>query len=157
MLAVDTQVLASVLNASTARCWSSVDYNPCPGVMENVPSSRGFQGGFAASLMEKDLHLALQVRRVATNLFESNAHIEKGLGACLRTRCWRDVIYGLKEKLFGTWSWSERRRREGWHHFVGLHARPDRIAAERGRLRLPLEHWKLLTPCFRVERWCRTR
>lgn len=29
--------------------------------MKGVPSSRGFEGGFAASLMEKDLHLALQV------------------------------------------------------------------------------------------------
>lgn len=56
------QVLASVLNASTARCWSSEAYNPYPGVMDGVPSARGFQGGFAASLMEKDLHLALQVR-----------------------------------------------------------------------------------------------
>jgi 3-hydroxyisobutyrate dehydrogenase len=28
--------------------------------MESVPSSRGYTGGFAAALMEKDLHLALQ-------------------------------------------------------------------------------------------------
>lgn len=55
------QVLSGVLNASTGRCWSSDSYNPYPGVMANVPSSRGFQGGFAASLMEKDLRLALQV------------------------------------------------------------------------------------------------
>lgn len=58
---IKSKVLASVLNSSTARCWSSVAYNPCPGVMESVPSSRGFQGGFAAALMEKDLRLALQV------------------------------------------------------------------------------------------------
>ncbi|CAM9944788.1 unnamed protein product, partial [Choristocarpus tenellus] len=57
------KVLASVLNSSTARCWSSDSYNPCPGVMEGVPSSKGFEGGFAAVLMEKDLHLALQAGR----------------------------------------------------------------------------------------------
>jgi 3-hydroxyisobutyrate dehydrogenase len=33
------------------------------GVMEGVPSSRGYTGGFAAALMEKDLHLALQAGR----------------------------------------------------------------------------------------------
>ena len=57
----DKQVLASVLNSSSARCWSSEVYNPYPGVVEAAPSSRGFNGGFAMSLMEKDLHLALQV------------------------------------------------------------------------------------------------
>eukprot|EP00904_Undaria_pinnatifida_P008233 jgi/Undpi1/453/HiC_scaffold_1.g00449.m1 len=59
-MGMDPTVLANVLNASTARCWASEAYNPCPGVMEGVPSSKGFQGGFAASLMQKDLHLALQ-------------------------------------------------------------------------------------------------
>ncbi len=47
------------MNTSTARCWSSDTYNPCPGVMENVPASRGYTGGFGSVLMEKDLGLAL--------------------------------------------------------------------------------------------------
>lgn len=55
------QTLAGIMNASSARCWSSDCYNPHPGVMENVPSSNGYAGGFATVLMEKDLYLALQV------------------------------------------------------------------------------------------------
>jgi len=47
------------MNTSTARCWSSDTYNPCPGVMDNVPASRGYTGGFGSVLMEKDLGLAL--------------------------------------------------------------------------------------------------
>lgn len=42
-LGIDPKVLAGVINTSTGRCWSSDTYNPCPGVMEGVPSSRGFE------------------------------------------------------------------------------------------------------------------
>lgn len=59
-LGVDPKVLASVMNTSTARCWSSDTYNPCPGVMENVPAAREYTGGFAVGLMRKDLTLAIE-------------------------------------------------------------------------------------------------
>lgn len=59
-LGIDPKVLASIVNTSSGRCWSSDTYNPCPGVMENVPSSRGYTGGFGVDLMKKDLGLALQ-------------------------------------------------------------------------------------------------
>ena len=58
-LGIDTKVLAGIMNTSTARCWSSDTYNPCPGVMEGVPSSNGYKGGFGSALMQKDLGLAL--------------------------------------------------------------------------------------------------
>jgi 3-hydroxyisobutyrate dehydrogenase len=56
---MDPKLLAGILNTSSGRCWSSDTYNPCPGVMENVPSSRGYSGGFASALMLKDLGLAM--------------------------------------------------------------------------------------------------
>jgi hypothetical protein len=37
-------VLASIVNTSSGRCWSSDTYNPVPGVMPNVPSSRNYSG-----------------------------------------------------------------------------------------------------------------
>ena len=40
--------------------WSLEKYNPCPGVMEGVPSSNDYQGGFMVKLMQKDLGLAAQ-------------------------------------------------------------------------------------------------
>ena len=58
-LGMDSNKLAEVMNTSTARCWSSDTYNPVPGVIENVPSSRDYEGGFGAALMEKDLSLAM--------------------------------------------------------------------------------------------------
>jgi len=58
-LGMDPKVLAGIFNTSTSRCWSSDTYNPVPGVMENVPSSRGYTGGFGVDLMAKDLGLAI--------------------------------------------------------------------------------------------------
>lgn len=57
-MGVDPKVLAGIINVSSGRCWSSDTYNPCPGVMDNVPSARNYQGGFGSSLMKKDLGLA---------------------------------------------------------------------------------------------------
>lgn len=64
-LGIDPKVLAGIINSSSGRCWSSEIYNPFPGVMENVPSSRGYVGGFGADLMLKDLGLATDAARLA--------------------------------------------------------------------------------------------
>jgi len=40
-MGMDPKVLADVVNCSSGRSWSSDTYNPCPGVMEGVPSARG--------------------------------------------------------------------------------------------------------------------
>jgi 3-hydroxyisobutyrate dehydrogenase len=57
-LGMDPKVFAAIVNTSSGRCWSSDTYNPYPGVLENVPASRGYAGGFASDLMLKDLGLA---------------------------------------------------------------------------------------------------
>lgn len=57
-LGIDPKVLAGIINTSTGRCWSTDSYNPYPGVMEHVPASRGYTGGFGVDLMLKDLALA---------------------------------------------------------------------------------------------------
>lgn len=58
-LGMDPSKLAQIINASSGRCWSSDTYNPYPGVMPNVPSSRDYEGGFACDLMLKDVGLAV--------------------------------------------------------------------------------------------------
>ncbi|EXB75213.1 putative 3-hydroxyisobutyrate dehydrogenase [Morus notabilis] len=57
-IGIAASTLTKVFNSSSARCWSSDTYNPVPGVMEGVPSSRNYNGGFASKLMAKDLNLA---------------------------------------------------------------------------------------------------
>jgi len=57
-LGLDPKTLAAVMNTSTSRCWSSDSYNPHPEVLEGVPSTNNYDGGFGVSLMLKDLRLA---------------------------------------------------------------------------------------------------
>jgi len=57
-LGLDPKLLASIMGSATGRCWSVDTYNPCPGVLDNVPSSNEYRGGFGTALMTKDLGLA---------------------------------------------------------------------------------------------------
>lgn len=57
---LDPKVLSDIMFASSGRNWSLEVYNPWPGVMEGVPSSNDYQGGFGVNLMNKDLGLALE-------------------------------------------------------------------------------------------------
>lgn len=50
-----------IINTSTGRCWASEVNNPVPNLMENVPSSNNYAGGFAVKLIAKDLGLAQDV------------------------------------------------------------------------------------------------
>jgi 3-hydroxyisobutyrate dehydrogenase len=64
-LGMDPKVFASIVNTSSGRCWSSDTYNPYPGVLENVPASRNYSGGFGADLMLKDLTLVSDAAKAA--------------------------------------------------------------------------------------------
>ena len=57
---LDPHVLSDIMVKSSGRNWSQELYNPYPGVMENVPASRGYSGGFGVDLMLKDLGLATE-------------------------------------------------------------------------------------------------
>lgn len=61
---LDPAVLSEIMQASSGDNWSLDKYNPWPGVMEQVPASRDYQGGFAVKLMNKDLGLALQAGQI---------------------------------------------------------------------------------------------
>lgn len=56
---LDPAVLSEIMKASSGGNWALNVYNPWPGVMSDVPASRGYSGGFAVDLMLKDLRLAL--------------------------------------------------------------------------------------------------
>lgn len=69
---LDPKVLASVINASTGKCWPSEVNNPVAGVVEGSPAGRDYSGGFGIGLMRKDLGLAV----VAAE--EAGARLELG-------------------------------------------------------------------------------
>ncbi|MFD0948951.1 3-hydroxyisobutyrate dehydrogenase [Paraperlucidibaca wandonensis] len=57
-LGLDASVLSDIMKQSSGDNWSLQKYNPMPGVMEGVPASRDYSGGFGTDLMLKDLGLA---------------------------------------------------------------------------------------------------
>lgn len=69
---LDPAVLSNIMLQSSGRNWTLEVYNPCPGVMEGVPSSNDYQGGFLVDLMIKDLGLA------QGNAVDSNAATPMG-------------------------------------------------------------------------------
>lgn len=56
---LDPAVLSEIMKQSSGGNWSLNVYNPYPGVMDGVPASRGYEGGFLVDLMSKDLGLAM--------------------------------------------------------------------------------------------------
>ena len=58
---LDPAVLSDIMKQSSGGNWALNVYNPYPGVMENAPASKGYQGGFLVDLMVKDLGLAMDV------------------------------------------------------------------------------------------------
>ncbi|WP_340680779.1 3-hydroxyisobutyrate dehydrogenase [Paraglaciecola sp.] len=56
---LDPKVVSDIMLQSSGRNWTLELYNPCPNVLPNVPSSKGYQGGFMVDLMKKDLGLAI--------------------------------------------------------------------------------------------------
>lgn len=50
--------LFRVASVSSGQCWSLTSYCPVPGPVPASPANRGYEGGFAAALMLKDMKLA---------------------------------------------------------------------------------------------------
>ena len=57
-LGLSAQALFDVASTASGQSWSLTSYCPVPGLVPASPANRGYQPGFAASLMLKDLKLA---------------------------------------------------------------------------------------------------
>lgn len=57
-LGLDPQTFYDISSVSSGQSWSMTSYCPVPGVGPQTPADNGYQGGFAAALMLKDLKLA---------------------------------------------------------------------------------------------------
>ncbi len=59
-LGLDAQTFFDISSKASGQCWSMTSYCPVPGPVAAAPSNRGYEGGFAAALMLKDLKLAVE-------------------------------------------------------------------------------------------------
>lgn len=89
---LDPKTLSNIMLKSSGSNWSLEKYNPVPGVMDGVPSSNGYQGGFMVDLMLKDLSLAMEASvgskssipmgaaaRNLFNLHKNSTGVDKGM------------------------------------------------------------------------------
>jgi len=58
---LDPAVLSEVMRNSSGTNYALERYHPYPGIMPNVPSSHGYQGGFRSEFQLKDMRLAKQL------------------------------------------------------------------------------------------------
>lgn len=87
-MGLSPQTLSKIMKSSSGNNWTLEKYNPCPGVMEGVPSAQDYKGGFAVQLMVKDLLLAIKsaknfnkntpLGKKAYEIYQE--HLERGFG-----------------------------------------------------------------------------
>src|SRR5258705_9927796 len=64
-LGLDRQKLFDIASKSSGQCWSMTSYCPVGGPVQGSPANRGYQPGFAATMMLKDLRLAAEAAEAA--------------------------------------------------------------------------------------------
>ncbi len=57
-LGLDHQTVYDVMTVSSGNCWALQSYCPVPGPVPASPANRGYQPGFAAAMMLKDMRLS---------------------------------------------------------------------------------------------------
>ena len=62
-LGLDHQALFDVASTASGQCWALTSYCPVPGPVPASPANHGYQPGFAAALMLKDLALSQDAAR----------------------------------------------------------------------------------------------
>ncbi|MFL1446740.1 NAD-binding protein, partial [Nocardiopsis protaetiae] len=72
-LGLTHEALFDVMSTASAQCWSLTTYCPVPGPVPTSPANNGYQPGFAAALMAKDLGLALNALRATGTVAEIGA------------------------------------------------------------------------------------
>ena len=96
---LDPKILSDIMLASSGRNWSLELYNPYPDVMEGVPASRDYQGGFMVNLMLKDLGLALNAAESSHSLTPMGALAQK-LYQQLGDEGYGELDFSAIQKLF---------------------------------------------------------
>ena len=58
---LDPKILSDIMRTSSGTNFALQQLNPYPGVMDTVPSSRGYTGGFRTEFQLKDMRLAVEL------------------------------------------------------------------------------------------------
>ena len=96
---LDPKVLSEIMRKSSGGNWPLEVYNPWPGVMDGVPASNDYAGGFLTKLMVKDLGLAMEAA-LATGTSTPMGGLARNLYAGLAKQGLADKDFSAIQKLF---------------------------------------------------------
>lgn len=96
---LDPSILSEIMRVSSGGNWSLEVYNPWPGVMDKVPSSNNYEGGFGVKLMNKDLGLA-QKAALSTQSSTPMGSLARSLYAAHGNHGYSDKDFSSILKLF---------------------------------------------------------
>lgn len=74
-LGLTDQALFDVMSNASAQCWSISTYCPVPGPVPTSPANNDYRPGFAATLMHKDLGLAMQAAELTGTETRLGSHV----------------------------------------------------------------------------------
>ena len=91
-LGLDPQTFYDISSQASGQSWSMTSYCPVPGIGPQSPADAGYEGGFAAPLMLKDLKLAMAAAE--------EADMRTPMGAKARALYEQYVKHGGQKKDF---------------------------------------------------------
>ena len=97
---LDPATLSEIMRKSSGGNWPLEVYNPWPGVMNGVPASNDYDGGFLTRLMVKDLGLAMEAA-LETGAATPMGALARSLYAGLANQGLGDKDFSSIQKLFG--------------------------------------------------------
>ena len=94
-LGLDLQTFYDISSKASGQSWSMTSYCPVPGVGPETPADRGYEGGFAAALMLKDLKLAMEAAQEAiSSPLLDNISISGATGVLVNITGGQDLTLG---------------------------------------------------------------
>jgi 3-hydroxyisobutyrate dehydrogenase len=103
-LGLDPQVFFDISSQASGQSWSMTSYCPVPGVGPKTPADNGYEGGFAAALMLKDLKLAMEAAKQAGVDVEMGEEAEELYEEFVGKGGGNKDFSGIIKMIDGTWN-----------------------------------------------------
>ena len=103
-LGLDPQVFFDISSQASGQSWSMTTYCPVPGVGPKTPADNGYEGGFAAALMLKDLKLALEAAEQAGIEVEMGEEAEEEYEKFVEAGGGNKDFSGIIKMIDGSWN-----------------------------------------------------
>ena len=103
-LGLDEQKFFDISSKASGQSWSMTSFCPVPGVGPETPADRGYEGGFAAALMLKDLKLAMEAAKQAGVDVEMGGEAEELYEEFVEKGGGNKDFSGIIKMIEGTWN-----------------------------------------------------